>query len=76
MHLKEWILLMITVILVVLLWVSAPILTAVNIRYISNGREDLKVGIELFLLTLLVTFAHKIINSQCGYGFRVFGLRL
>ena len=67
---------MITVILAVLLWVSMPALTAMNIRYVSSGSEDLKIGIGLLILNIMVNFIQRIINSQNGYGFRIFGLRL
>jgi hypothetical protein len=76
MHLKEWIILLLTVILTVLFWVAAPMLTALNIRYISEFRDDIGLGAGLFSLTFAVTFAHRIANSQSNYGFRTFGIRL
>jgi hypothetical protein len=76
MHLKEWIILLLTVILTVLFWVAAPIVTALNIRYISEFRDNIGLGVGLFSLTFAVTFAHRIVNSQSNYGFRTFGIRL
>lgn len=69
MHLKEWLLLLLTVFLVVGLWVVIPALTAKNIQYISDDRDNLQKGIILFSLTFLVMFFHKILSSQNNYAF-------
>ena len=76
MHLKEWIMLMLIVLGTVLFWLATPLLTALNIRYISTYRDDVPLGIGLFFLTFLVMFLHRITNYQCDYGFRIFGIRL
>ena len=76
MHLKEWILLLLTVIVTVIFYAATPTLTAMNIAFIANNREDMKWGVGLFLLTFLANFANRIATSQSNYGFRTFGIRL
>ena len=76
MHLKEWILLLLTVIVTVIFYAATPTLTAMNISYIANNRDDVRLGIGLFFLTFLANFANRIATSQSNYGFRTFGIRL
>lgn len=53
-----------------------PILTALNIDYLTNNRDDIEVGILLFLLTLVVSIVHRIAFSQYLYRFQNLGIRL
>jgi len=52
---------MLTVIITVGLWVLIPTLTAKNIQYITDDRDNLQKGLILFGLTFFVTFFHKIV---------------
>ena len=60
MHLKEWIVLLLTVLGTVFFWLATPLLTALNIRYISTYRDNIEMGVGLFFLTFFVTFLHRI----------------
>ena len=60
----------------VIFYAATPTLTAMNISYIANGRDSVKLGVGLFLLTFLANFANRIATSQSNYGFRTFGIRL
>jgi len=76
LHLKEWIFLLISIIFTVTLFLSFPVLTALNVDYMENYRDNVTRGILLFLLTFAVSVAHRIIFSQYFYRFMNLGIRL
>lgn len=76
LHSREWAQMFIAVFIVVILFMASPVLTALNIDYLTNHKDNLQQGILLFLLTIVVTLLHRIIFSQYLYRFMNLGIRL
>jgi hypothetical protein len=55
---------------------GSPVLTALNIDYIKNHKDNLGLGILLFLLTFMVALSHRIIYSHYLFRFMNIGIRL
>ena len=53
-----------------------PVLTALNIDYLNNHRNDVKRGVLLFFLTFGVSVVHRVLFSQYFYRFMNLGIRL
>lgn len=66
----------INIFVVVILFMASPVLTALNIDYLTNHRDNLNHGIFLFILTIIVTLSHRILFSQYLYRFMNLGIRL
>ena len=76
LHFKEWMLLWLAILVVDILFMSFPLLTAVNIDYLDNHRDNVTRGILLFLLTFFISVTHRIIFSQYFFRFMNLGIRL
>ena len=76
LHLKEWIFLLVSIIFTGSLFMFFPVLTALNVDYLENHRDDVTKGILLFLLTFAVSVLHRVVFSQYFYRFMNLGIRL
>ena len=76
LHKKEWLLLFLAIFVTVTLFMSFPLLTALNIDYLQNHRDDLTRGIILFLMTFFISVIHRIVFSHYFFQFMNLGIRL
>ena len=60
----------------VFLYLVRPLLTSINIDFIQNHQGDVKYGIQLFFLTLIVSILHRVTWTQFVYKFSMLGLKL
>ena len=60
----------------VILFLSFPVITALNTDFLDNKKDDIERGIILFLATILISIVHRLTFSQFFFRFTNLGIRL
>ncbi len=58
------------------LYMTPPFLTALNIDYLTNHKDELGYGIFLYVIQVLVTLVHRVVFSQYFNVFQNLGVKM